>query len=89
MNTPPSPPGVPGADSRKKLTRCADLPTHRMNAPVRMGDAVGDEPSLHADDIILLTTSQAELQELVDRLDPSQPQIGAYTHQRRQDQCNG
>jgi len=48
MNTPP---GVPGADSRKKLTRCADLPTHPMNAPVRMGDVVGDELSLHADDI--------------------------------------
>jgi len=42
----------------------------------------------YADDIILLATSEAELQELVDRLDGSQPQIQP-THQRLQDQGNG
>ena len=41
----------------------------------------------YADDIILLATSEAELQELVERLD-SQPQIQP-THQYRQDQGNG
>ena len=38
----------------------------------------------YADDIILLATSEAELQQLVDRLDRISP-----TRQYRQDQGNG
>ena len=40
----------------------------------------------YADDIILLATSEAELQELVDRLDRVSRKYP--THQRRQDQGN-
>jgi len=40
-----------------------------------------------ADDIILLATSEAELQELVDRLDRVSRKYSL--HQRRQDQGNG
>jgi len=44
----------------------------------------------YADDIILLATSEAELQELVDRLDRISRKYSLLnTHQRRQNQGNG
>ena len=44
----------------------------------------------YADDIILLATSEAELQELVDRLDSVRCKYSlGPTHQCRQDQGNG